>query len=114
MAECKSAVFIVPRLNAIVNERDLRVAILGSVQNMGFDSPAENQTSAIEMFVRGHDVFISLPTGSGKSVCFASLPGLFDILRQMIKENNHHSIVVVVSPLSALMQDQVSLVSFSL
>ena len=31
MAECKSAVFIVPRLNAIVNERDLRVAILGSV-----------------------------------------------------------------------------------
>ena len=37
---------------------DLRVAILGSVQSMGFDSPTENQTSAIEIFVRGHDVFI--------------------------------------------------------
>ena len=110
-----SGVLIVPRLNAIVNEPDLRVAILGSVQSMGFDSPTENQTSAIEIFVRGHDVFISLPTGSGKSVCFASLPGVFDRLRQTIKANDHHrSIVVVVSPLSALMQDQVSLVSFSL
>ena len=67
--ESKSGVLIVPRdgrLNAIVNEPDLRVAILGSVQNMGFDSPTENQTSAIEILVRGHDVFISLPTGSGK------------------------------------------------
>ena len=34
MAETKSGVLIVPRLNAIVNEPDLRVAILGSVQNM--------------------------------------------------------------------------------
>ena len=34
MAETKSGVLIVPRLNAIVNEPDLRVATLGSVQNM--------------------------------------------------------------------------------
>ena len=115
MAESKSGVLIVPRMTAIVNEPDLCVAILGSVQNMGFDSPTENQTSAIKIFIRGHDVFISLPTGSGKSFCFASLPGLFDRLRQMIKANDHHhSIVVVVSPIRALMQDQVSLVSFSL
>ena len=84
MAESKSRVSIVPRLNAIVNEPDLRLAILGSVQSMGFDSPTENQTSAIEIFVRGHDVLISLPTGSGKSVCFASLPWVFDRLRQTI------------------------------
>ena len=71
--------------------------------------------AAIEIFVRGHGVFIwTLPTGSGKSVCFTSLPGLFDRLRQMIKANDHHHSIVVVSPLSALMQDQISLVSFSL
>ena len=34
MAETKSGVLIVPQLKAIVNELDLRVAILGSVQNM--------------------------------------------------------------------------------
>ena len=39
MAEFKSEVLIVPRLNAIVNEPDHCVAILGSVQNMGFDFP---------------------------------------------------------------------------
>ena len=42
MAESTSGVLIVPRLYAIVNEPDLRVGILGSVQNMGFDSPTEN------------------------------------------------------------------------
>ena len=102
------SVLIVPRLNAIVNELDVRVAILGSVQSMGYDSPTESQRSAVDMFVRGHDVFIALPTGSGKSLCFASLPGVFDRLRQVIMaSDHHHSIVVVVSPLSALMQDQV-------
>ena len=108
MAESNSGVLIVPRLNAIVNELDLRVAILGSIQSMGYDSPTESQKSAIDKFVRGYDVFISLPTGSGKSLCYASLPGVFDRLRQLVKESDRHlSIVVVVSPLSALMQDQV-------
>ena len=103
-----SGVLIVPRLNAIVNELDLRVAILGSIQSLGYDSPTENQKSAINMFVRGNDVFISLPKGSGKLLCYASLPGVFDRLRQVIKASDrHHSIAVVVSPLSALMQDQV-------
>ena len=76
MAESKSGVLIVLRLNAIVNEQDLRVAILGSVQNMGFDSLTENQTSAIEILVRGHNVFISLPTGSGKLRICKFIPSL--------------------------------------
>ena len=80
-----SGVLIVPRLNTIVNELDLRVAIMGSVQSMGYDSPTENQKSAIDSFVQGNNVFISLPTGSGKSLCYASLLGVFDRLRQVIK-----------------------------
>ena len=60
MAESNSRVLIVSRLNAIVNELDLRVAILGSIQSMGYDSPTESQKSAIDKFVRGYDVFISL------------------------------------------------------
>ena len=49
-------------------------------------------------------MFVSLPTGYGKSVCYFSLPLVFDRLRRVEKK----SVVVVVSPLVALMKDQVS------
>lgn len=54
-------------------------------------------------FMLDRDVFVSLPTGSGKSLCYCILPAVFDILR----EESTPSIVVVVSPLIALMKDQV-------
>lgn len=54
-------------------------------------------------------MFVSLPTGSGKSVCFACTPLVFDKLRRH-KESGpcHHCITVIVSPLNALMEDQVA------
>ena len=54
-------------------------------------------------FLNGRDVFLTLPTGSGKSVRYVALPLLFDSLWH---QEGH--IVLVVSPLIALMQDQVS------
>ena len=47
--------------------------------------------------------FVSLPTGSGKSLCYAALPYVFNTLRA-----SDDSIVVVVCPLQAIMEDQVS------
>ena len=47
-------------------------------------------------------MFVSLPTGYGKSLCYAALPAAFDSLRRSPSQ----SIVVVVSPLIALMKDQ--------
>ena len=46
----------------------------------------------------GRDVFVMLPTGSGKSL---ALPMLFDSIRNLADSNTklHSSIVVVVSPL---------------
>jgi ERCC4-related helicase len=35
------------------------------------------QKKAIEEVVKGRDVFVCLPTGSGKTFCFAFLPELF-------------------------------------
>ena len=39
-----------------------------------------HQKQAVCAFVDGKDVFVTLPTGFGKSVCFQSLPFVFDYL----------------------------------
>ena len=55
-----------------------------------------------EVAKRGKDVFVNLPTGYGKSLIYQALPTAFDALRS---SSGH--IVVVVSPLISLMDDQV-------
>ena len=50
------------------------------------------QKSVVETFLNGRDVFVSLPTGSGQSLCYALLPAAFDSLR-----TSERSIVIVVS-----------------
>jgi ATP-dependent DNA helicase RecQ len=62
----------------------------------GFDSFRSGQEEIVEDVINGHDVLALLPTGGGKSVCF-QVPGL-------IREG----ITIVISPLIALMQDQVN------
>ena len=44
---------------------------------------------------QGHDVFVALPTGFGKSLCYCCLPYVFDKLQGF----TNGSIAVVVSPL---------------
>ena len=54
---------------------------------------------AINGFVCGRDVFVMVP---GKSACFTSLPLVFDKMRDQVSH-----ILIVVSPLTALVKDQV-------
>ena len=54
-------------------------------------------------FIGGKDVFVVLPTGFGKSLIYASMPLAFDIL------NAFSGSVVVITPLTAIMKDQVIL-----
>ena len=44
----------------------------------------EKQLEAMATFISGRDVFVSLPTGYGKSLIFALLPLVFDIIKGMI------------------------------
>ena len=55
--------------------------------------------------MNGRDVFVCLPMGSGKSLCYCLLPKVFDNLK--LCTHTDSSIVVVVSPLISLMKDQV-------
>jgi len=106
-----SEVVVVPRLELEVNLEDVSAAIEVAVRRLGYDSPTTQQKEAVTAFVKGNDVFVSLPTGGGKSLCYACLPWVFDALRSGGEVGSEHpSIVVVVSPLLSLMKDQVSLV----
>ena len=58
----------------------IKRAIAKSFEKLGFVSIKEEQCMAIKAFVSVRDVFVCLPTGFGKSLCYASLPVVFDIL----------------------------------
>lgn len=62
----------------------------------GYQSFRDNQKSIIDTLLAGRDVFALMPTGSGKSLCF-QIPAII-----------RPGVGVVVSPLIALMQNQVA------
>ncbi len=64
-------------------------------QVFGYDDFRENQKEIIEAVLNGQDVFVLMPTASGKSLCY-QIPA-------MIRKG----VGVIVSPLIALMEDQV-------
>ncbi len=64
-------------------------------RNFGFKEFRTHQAEIVQCLLDGRDVFALMPTGSGKSVCY-QIPS---VLRS--------GVGIVVSPLIALMQDQV-------
>ena len=78
-------------------EEDSFKAARGALRDVfGFEGFRPGQEAVIEALLRGRHVLTVMPTGSGKSLCF-QIPALV-----------MDGLTVVVSPLVALMQDQVS------
>ena len=87
-------------------DTELKEIVSTAVRALGYDSIKPEQEIALLSFLRGRDVFVSLPTGYGKSLCYAALPAAFDKLLKRTSPSTS-SVVVAVSPLIALMKDQV-------
>ena len=66
------------------------------------------QKDAIKEILSDRDVLCVLPTGYGKSIIYTLLPICMDLFRKI---EPGQSIVVIISPLISLMEDQ--LASFS-
>ena len=73
-------------------------AICTAAREMGYSKLRANQEKVVKTFLRCRDVFVSLLTGSGKSLCYCILPLVFDKLRRR-RGTDSRSIAVVVSPL---------------
>src|SRR3984893_19332712 len=75
---------------------DLLAAQQALCSTFGFAAFRPGQSAIIETVLGGADVLAIMPTGSGKSLCY-QLPALL-----------RDDLTVVVSPLIALMRDQVA------
>lgn len=64
-------------------------------KHWGYDAFRPQQLAVIESIIAGKDTLALLPTGAGKSICF-QVPTIYS-----------RGICIVISPLIALMQDQV-------
>ena len=83
---------------AIFSSEQVQKAIDEATKLLGYSELRANQAQVVSHFVSGRDVFVSLPTGGGKSLCYCLLPKAFDILRGTSSCSKTQSIAIVVSP----------------
>ena len=90
-------------LVSTARETSFSEAVSFSMARLGVSgiSLKEKQLSAMKAIYEGRDVFVCLPTGYGKSLCYQTLPFLME------HKLDGDRAIIIVSPLVALMEDQV-------
>lgn len=89
-------------MKAVVPRDAINKAANRTAKSLGYDGMKAEQMEVVTNILSG-DVFAVLPTGFGKSLCFACLPAVFDELLPL----EEPSIIITVTPLIVIMKDQV-------
>lgn len=79
------------------------------LQTFGYQSFRHEQEAAITTILKGDNALAVFPTGAGKSLCY-QIPAIAfeeEDLKNGTRAAGEHGITIVVSPLLALMKDQV-------
>ena len=91
--------------------RDIKSALNYALNAIGKEDLKlkDEQEQAINNLYSGEDVFLWLPTGFGKSICYECLPFIimFDYKLCRTAAPRSRSTILVISPLLSLMSDQV-------
>ena len=82
-------------------------AIGTAAREIEYSYVCPSQQKVLKYFLNGKDTFVSLPTGTGKLLCYCILSLVFD----KIRNTSCSSIAVTVSALIALIKDQVNAMS---
>ncbi|KAL5518026.1 hypothetical protein EMCRGX_G003692 [Ephydatia muelleri] len=83
----------------------VKECVTDAAKKLGYPEMKLEQLEVAASFIEGRDVFSVLPTGFGKSLCYACLPLAFD---HFMKQERGYSLVIVVTPLVSIMEDQVA------
>jgi ATP-dependent DNA helicase RecQ len=81
--------------NPTISKQELYAALH---EHFGFDAFKGTQEESVTSLLSGKDTFVIMPTGGGKSLCY-QLPALMS-----------EGVAIIVSPLIALMKNQVDLI----
>ena len=74
--------------------------VLGKLKKFGINKLSVCQSKALRFFLSGYDTFAVLPTGHGKSL-------IYQMAALISKEKQADPVIFVVSPLNALIRDQI-------
>ncbi len=80
-----------------MSAHDPALAVLNEV--FGYPAFRGPQAGIVEHVIQGNDALVLMPTGGGKSLCY-QVPAI-------VRQRAGHGVTIVVSPLIALMHDQV-------
>ena len=88
--------------SSLIAAMELKKVLAKVAHQMGYSELRPKQEAVVLDLVRGSDMFVSLPNGSGKFLCYSLLPAVDEVHRLP-----GFFVINVVSPLVALMRDQV-------
>ena len=83
----------------------LSSAVEHGIRVLGYECIKPKQLTAIQSLLSGANVFMSVPTGFGKSLGFQVLPFCAECLLRSGRSESMKPVMVVVSPLLSLMHD---------